>query len=308
MDLTAFGSAASGSGRLFVLLRNHLEGRMSPAEAPHAASTMASPGELGTRRRSLGGAAFIRLALALFIGLTSLLAPTTAPARPLTAAVPGVSLAAPGSVFIGDSFGFTVTFDNTDADTGYGPFIDPSDGTLGPFRRLRELAWGDRVTLVASGSRHTFEVRQVRRVWPDDLSVLWQEEYDWPTLITCESHDATNDNYRYRLAVRAALVEVEPLSPSEARDSPTPRENALAGAPDGGGSCDVSGAQFTSPASPRRWCGLSCPSGAGGGHCGRPIRNRCASRNEARPPPTCNGPAVPSLESGCRHVQLRASN
>lgn len=56
---------------------------------------------------------------------------------------------------------------------------------------------------------HVYEVRQVRRVSPNDLSVLRHEEYDWLTLITCEGYDPVNDRYRHRLVVRALLVEVE---------------------------------------------------------------------------------------------------
>lgn len=42
-----------------------------------------------------------------------------------TAAIPTVTLNVPGSVFIGEAFSFTVTFDNTAAtDVGYGPYID----------------------------------------------------------------------------------------------------------------------------------------------------------------------------------------
>jgi LPXTG-site transpeptidase (sortase) family protein len=45
-------------------------------------------------------------------------------ARPLFAPVPDVTLNAPASPFIGDSLSFTVTFDNTGSNTGYGPYID----------------------------------------------------------------------------------------------------------------------------------------------------------------------------------------
>ncbi|HSB90301.1 MAG TPA: hypothetical protein VLD63_09800, partial [Anaerolineales bacterium] len=47
------------------------------------------------------------------------------PLVPLPAGVPSVSLSVPATVFIGQPFSFTVTFDNASAtDTGYGPFID----------------------------------------------------------------------------------------------------------------------------------------------------------------------------------------
>ena len=49
--------------------------------------------------------------------------PRLVEARPIAAAYPTVTIN-PSSVMIGEDFSFTATFDNTDADPGYGPFID----------------------------------------------------------------------------------------------------------------------------------------------------------------------------------------
>jgi len=46
------------------------------------------------------------------------------PQSPAYVSVPTVSFDVPAQVFIGDSFSFVATFDNTGADPGYGPFID----------------------------------------------------------------------------------------------------------------------------------------------------------------------------------------
>ena len=83
----------------------------------------------------LGTAGGIRLvcllaaALSLFQGLPVTSAEAAPPPSPAAAnpavGVPAVSLGLPATVFIGQAFTFTVTFDNTSAtDTGYGPFID----------------------------------------------------------------------------------------------------------------------------------------------------------------------------------------
>ncbi len=40
-----------------------------------------------------------------------------------------------------------------------------------------------------------------------DRSILWHEGCFWLTLITCQGYDETRDSYRWRLAVRAVLVE-----------------------------------------------------------------------------------------------------
>jgi len=82
------------------------------------------------------------------------------------------------------------------------------DGRPGPFVRLATLGWDDEIIVVLNGLEHIFRVRQVLRVGPDDLSVLQHEEYSWLTLITCQGFDQARDAYRWRVAVRAVLVEV----------------------------------------------------------------------------------------------------
>ena len=63
--------------------------------------------------------------LLFFISLATFLGETSSPAfaRPLDAAVPSVSLS-PQSVMIGETFNFTISFQNTGSDPGYGPFVD----------------------------------------------------------------------------------------------------------------------------------------------------------------------------------------
>lgn len=84
-----------------------------------------------------------------------------------------------------------------------------ADGTPGPFVNLGSLYWGDKVYIYANGNKYTYEVREVRLLWPEDVSVLRHEEYDWITLITCREYNEKKDDYTYRVAVRAVLVNVE---------------------------------------------------------------------------------------------------
>jgi LPXTG-site transpeptidase (sortase) family protein len=83
------------------------------------------------------------------------------------------------------------------------------NGAPGPFVSLHTLKWGDTVILHANGQRYLYEVRTRRKVWPNDLSVLNHEAYDWMTLITCQGYDDATDSYDYRIAVRAVLIEVQ---------------------------------------------------------------------------------------------------
>ena len=72
---------------------------------------------------------FIRktVLFAIMIGLIAGVAALPAQqvlARPLGAATPNTILSAPANPFIGDTLTITATFDNSGADTGYGPYID----------------------------------------------------------------------------------------------------------------------------------------------------------------------------------------
>ena len=66
------------------------------------------------------GSIYIIFAVSL---LLMLIFPRIAEAKPILDAYPSVGIG-PMSVMIGEDFSFIVTFDNTDADPGYGPFID----------------------------------------------------------------------------------------------------------------------------------------------------------------------------------------
>jgi len=84
-----------------------------------------------------------------------------------------------------------------------------ANGLPGPFFNLHLLAWGDRIIIHLGKQRYLYEVREVRRVWPNDLSVLRHEEYPWLTLITCRTYDEKTETYRYRVVVRAVQVRIE---------------------------------------------------------------------------------------------------
>lgn len=82
------------------------------------------------------------------------------------------------------------------------------DGLPGPFQRISDLGWGDEVIIQSGGLNYVYQVRELRYATPNDLSVLSHEEYDWLTLVTCRGFNETTQSYRWRLVVRAVLVEV----------------------------------------------------------------------------------------------------
>jgi LPXTG-site transpeptidase (sortase) family protein len=80
----------------------------------------------------------------------------------------------------------------------------------GPFAKLKELGYGDRLRIHAWGRVYTYEVRDNLQVRPDDLAVLGHSEYDLVTMLTCEGYNLWTAEYRYRRAVQAVLMEVGP--------------------------------------------------------------------------------------------------
>jgi LPXTG-site transpeptidase (sortase) family protein len=74
---------------------------------------------------------------------------------------------------------------------------------------LYGLSWGDKVIVHAWGAQYVYEVRQVTQVEPEATStVLKHEDQPYVTLVTCRGYDEVSNSYKYRVVVRAVLVEV----------------------------------------------------------------------------------------------------
>jgi LPXTG-site transpeptidase (sortase) family protein len=83
-------------------------------------------------------------------------------------------------------------------------------GQPGPFVHLNWLWYGDKVIVHAWGGEFVYEVRQVTQVTPDAISsVIKHEDLAWLTLVTCRGYDQASNSYKYRVAVRAVLIEVK---------------------------------------------------------------------------------------------------
>ncbi|MFN3491446.1 MAG: sortase, partial [Anaerolineales bacterium] len=86
-----------------------------------------------------------------------------------------------------------------------------ADNTPGVFAKIKDLKYGDRFTIRASGQTYIYEVRenvQLRGASRVD-KVFQHEELDWVTLLTCEGYNPLTGNYLFRRMVRAVLVEVK---------------------------------------------------------------------------------------------------
>ncbi len=85
--------------------------------------------------------------------------------------------------------------------------LTSASGAQGPFSELYRLNSGDRVMVHAFGELYTYEVRSVKKVSVNDISLFQHEEKPWLTLVTCADYDEASGTYLSRLVVRAALIE-----------------------------------------------------------------------------------------------------
>lgn len=83
-----------------------------------------------------------------------------------------------------------------------------ADNSAGIFANLKDLQYGDQFSIFANGSEYVYEVRGTKQVYATDESVVGHSDYDMVTLVTCESFSTYTNEYRYRRAVEAVLVEI----------------------------------------------------------------------------------------------------
>jgi LPXTG-site transpeptidase (sortase) family protein len=66
------------------------------------------------------------------------------------------------------------------------------------------------VIVHAGGAQYVYEVRSVQQVRPNDTAAMMKHQtLPWVTLVTCRGYDQASDSYKYRVLVRAVLVQVK---------------------------------------------------------------------------------------------------
>jgi LPXTG-site transpeptidase (sortase) family protein len=89
---------------------------------------------------------------------------------------------------------------------GLAGHAEMSDGRPGVFAGLDRLAPGDPIILMQGGREQRYRVREVRRVEPRDLTVLYPSTTERMTLITCDDYSFVQNTYLERIAVIADRV------------------------------------------------------------------------------------------------------
>ncbi len=99
------------------------------------------------------------------------------------------------------------TFTGNSVVTGH---VTLSNGDPGPFARLSTLSPGDLVFVHAFGQLYIYQVRSLKTVRPDDISIFRHQDKAWLTLVTCGNYDATLGAYLNRTVVGAELIGTQP--------------------------------------------------------------------------------------------------
>lgn len=86
-----------------------------------------------------------------------------------------------------------------------------ADGLPGPFAKLGELRYGDRIIVHMGDQQYVFEIRNSRLARPTSTSFALEhlEDYSYLTLVTCSGYNEEKNTYNYRRLLRAVLVEVK---------------------------------------------------------------------------------------------------
>ncbi|HEY5157126.1 MAG TPA: class F sortase, partial [Anaerolineales bacterium] len=84
------------------------------------------------------------------------------------------------------------------------------DGKPGPFVYLNQMWWDDKIIVHAGGAQYIYTVRTVTQVSPNDTAAMMKHQtIPWITLVTCRGYDQSSNSYKYRVLVRAVLVDVK---------------------------------------------------------------------------------------------------
>jgi LPXTG-site transpeptidase (sortase) family protein len=86
-----------------------------------------------------------------------------------------------------------------------------ADGLPGPFAKLQNLNYGERVIVHMLDQQYMFEIRNKRLVRPDSTAFAFEhlEDASYLTLITCSGYNEEKNTYSFRRLIRAVLVEVK---------------------------------------------------------------------------------------------------
>jgi eukaryotic-like serine/threonine-protein kinase len=89
--------------------------------------------------------------------------------------------------------------------------VTDANGKPGPFSNIKDLQVGDKVNVHNGGLIYVYQVRQSGLILPSNIKTLFKHEnYEWLTLVTCETYNDKLGKFVYRRMVKAVLISVIP--------------------------------------------------------------------------------------------------
>lgn len=85
--------------------------------------------------------------------------------------------------------------------------VELADGSPGIFAHIDQLAANDQIILLLGSQEQRYTVQDVKKVAPDDLTVLYPSTKDEVTLITCNAYNFIQNDYQNRVVVVAERVD-----------------------------------------------------------------------------------------------------
>jgi len=116
--------------------------------------------------------------------------------------------------WLGDDIGWLngTAFPSWEGNSALTGHVTNANGLAGPFARLKDLKYGDRIIVHLLGEKYIFEIRDSRLVTPSSTGFAMKDldGYSYLTLITCQGYNEREESYRFRRVVRAVLVDLQP--------------------------------------------------------------------------------------------------
>jgi LPXTG-site transpeptidase (sortase) family protein len=89
--------------------------------------------------------------------------------------------------------------------------VTDANGNPGLFAHVKDLKVGDKAYIHYAGMLYVYEIRENRLIYPTSVTTLLDHrDYDWLTLVTCETYNEKLGKFLYRRMVRAVLISVIP--------------------------------------------------------------------------------------------------
>ncbi|MPN10621.1 hypothetical protein SDC9_157916 [bioreactor metagenome] len=133
----------------------------------------------------------------------------------LTSTVPVVGIPQSGNTWditwLGENLGWLngTAFPGSEGNSVLVGHVYLANGLSGPLAALETLKWGDQILIKNGKQTLVYAVTSVNYVKPNDPSIFKHADSPVLTLVTCKGYDEETGHYRWRVVVKAKLIETK---------------------------------------------------------------------------------------------------